>query len=68
MKILVDKMPASGKECIFKGNHSVIDGCFTCGFHTTRVCSLDCGKECKYLSELILSLNNEILERSGEHV
>lgn len=51
MKIVVDKMPKSGKECLFNKYYNQNTGWWTCGFFETSVCSLDCGKECQYLCE-----------------
>lgn len=51
MKILVDEMPKSGNECLFRDYHSIGNGWnhWTCLFRKSTVCSLDCGKECEYL-------------------
>lgn len=51
MKILVDRMPRTGEECIFKKYYNPKANHWNCGFYETRVCSLDCGKSCKYLKE-----------------
>lgn len=51
MRILVDMMPQSGEECLFKKYYSEKGNHWTCGFHDTTVCSLDSGLECKYLNE-----------------
>lgn len=52
MRIVVDKMPNSGSECLFKRYYNEKLNIWTCGFWETSVCSLDCGKECSYLCEL----------------
>lgn len=54
MKILVDEMPKSGNECLFKCYHSVgsVWNHWTCAFSKSTACSLDCEKECEYLIEV----------------
>lgn len=51
MKILVDKMPKSGKECLLKSYYNDNFNHAVCGFRPTTVCALDCGHTCKYLKE-----------------
>lgn len=51
MKILVDKMPTKGKECLFKGHYNILFDYCNCEFHNTTVCALDIGKQCEYLEE-----------------
>lgn len=51
MKILVDKMPTRGQECLFKAHYNERFNHWNCGFHDTTVCALDCGNECEYLEE-----------------
>ena len=69
MKILVDKIPKSGEECLFSvetvGDYGFPSGEYKCGFCKTR-CLLDYRMQCEYLSEIILSCNNEVLKRGDE--
>lgn len=51
MKIIVDKMPKSGNECLFKKHYNESSNHWNCGFKDVTVCSLNCGKECEYLKE-----------------
>lgn len=53
MKVLVDKIPESSKECIFAeyiGMTSKYKCMFKSGMYSR--CSLDCEKKCPYLRRL----------------
>lgn len=49
MIILIDSMPQSSSECLFKRYYSEKGNHWNCGFHDMTVCSLDSGMKCKYL-------------------
>lgn len=52
MKILVDKIPECGEECLFKYYYNEDFNHAICGFRKTTVCDLDCGTTCGFLKEI----------------
>lgn len=52
MKLLVDKLPESSKDCLFAEYISMTSK-FKCGFKSSLYsrCKLETGKECPYLKE-----------------
>lgn len=53
MKVLVDKIPESSKECIF-AEYIGMTSKYTCMFKSGMYsrCNLDCKKKCPYLRRL----------------
>lgn len=52
MKVIINKMPKNGKECIF-GERVDMTSKYKCMFKSGLYsrCSLDCKEECRYLRE-----------------